>query len=323
MDSLALQDFRSDQIAVYIVDNDSTDHTRRVVHEIGFKYPERNIFYLHEPIQGSLAARHCGALKSEGDLLIYIDDDVDLDRKWLKSIVKAFDDPFVQLAGGKNLPKYAFTPPSWVEGFWEDSPYGGKYCISLSLLDLGEKPLVIDANYIWTLNFAIRRKAFFELGGFHPDIYPSSMQKLQGDGETGLTRKANERAYRAVYAPEAIVHHRIPSYRLTPEYFGQRAFFQGVSDSFTTIRLDGAVVPYKLFLKNVKFYIRQSINYVRDLTKNTLFKEETQSIDQLKIKMTRLYHSGYMFHQCAVRSDKNLLQWVLRNDYWDYQNPEI
>ena len=91
---------------------------------------------------------------------MFVDDDIEADGRWLQSIIDTFADPTVQLVGGKNLPKYEIAPPKWLEGFWGSTPYGGRACGDLSLLDLGDCPIDIDANYVWGLNFAIRKQIF-------------------------------------------------------------------------------------------------------------------------------------------------------------------
>src|SRR5262249_15823903 len=108
-----------------------------------------------------------------------------------------------------------------------------------SLLELGGNTIEIHPNYIWGLNFAIRRRALFDLGGFHPDCVPDALQHFQGDGETGLTMKALAQGYKAVFTPGAMVYHFISPSRMTPEYFERRAYFQGVCDSYSRIRREG------------------------------------------------------------------------------------
>jgi hypothetical protein len=90
--------------------------------------------------------------------------------------------------------------PTWVESFWSTTPYGGRMCGFLSLLDLGGDAIEIHPNYIWGLNFAIQRRALFDLGGFHPDCIPDALRHFQGNGETGLTMVLAQ-GYKAVFKP--------------------------------------------------------------------------------------------------------------------------
>jgi len=103
-------------------------------------------------------------------------------------------------------------------------------------------------NYIWGLDFAIRRRALFDLGGFHPDCISDALQHFQGDGETGLTMKAFVQGYKAVFTSRAKVYHFISASRMTPEYFERRAYYQGVCDSYSRIRREGRVTKVQWHL---------------------------------------------------------------------------
>jgi glucosyl-dolichyl phosphate glucuronosyltransferase len=307
MTSVAMQ-MREEPIdcELIVVDNCSTDDTRFVAHELINTFSTLPIKYVYEPIPGLLSGRHRGALEARGDVLSFLDDDVELDRNWLSAITQTFLDPSVQLCGGKNLPRYEASPPNWMEHFWCVPPYGGQACVALSLLDIGEQRLDVDATYIWGLNFSIRQKALSDLGGFHPDLLPNHLQHFQGDGETGLCHKANALGFRAVYQPAANVHHYVPVSRMACRYFERRYFYQGVCNSFTAIRSARAVPEFASQGETVDQVIQPStFSY------------------QILHKCDVAYREGYEFHQRAVRHTPKLLEWVLRPSYWDYQLPSI
>lgn len=302
-----------------------------------------------DPIPGLLTGRHRGALEAKGDILVFVDDDIEAAPGWLQAIVDTFADPSVQLVGGRNLPRYEVEPPRWIEAFKWTPPYGGWALGYLSLLDLGDRMLDIDANYIWGLNFAIRRQALFDLGGFHPDCIPDHLQHFQGDGETGLTMKANERGYRAVYQPRAVVYHHIPAGRLTPEYFERRAFYQGVCDSYADIRRAGGVVPLPWeaqpesssttidgWKARLSRYAHHPLQHGRNFLRHILAPstssgsagtavqvKEDDELRQIKERVQKAYRLGYEFHHNAVKQEPLLLEWVLRKDYWDYRLPDV
>ena len=293
--------------------------------------PHHQIRYFYEPVPGLLSGRHRGAREAHGTLLVFVDDDIDADPRWLQAIVATFADPSVQLVGGRNLPHYAITPPTWLDSFWGTTPYGGRACGYLSLMDLGENMLDIDANYIWGLNFAIRSQALFDLGGFHPDIVPSHLQHFQGDGETGLTIKANTQGYRAIYQPKALVYHRIPAARLTLEYFERRAFFQGVCDSFTAIRQSGGITVPQIMREAAhevpgRRLVRYACHLIRHPRSNAyriLRRLAGLKVKHMHERIEQAYRAGYDFHHNAVREHPILLGWVLRENYWDYHLPEL
>jgi glycosyltransferase involved in cell wall biosynthesis len=314
---------------ILIIDSGSTDDTKEISRHIIKETANRNIRYIFEPEPGLLTGRHRGALEANGELLVFVDDDIEATAGWLEAIFETFKSPQVQLVGGRNLPKFEVEPPAWLESFFDATCYGGRSCAWLSLLDLGESELEIDPNYVWGLNFAIRRRALRDLGGFHPDCIPQVLQRFQGDGETGLTMKARSHGYRAVYQPKATIYHNIPASRMTPEYFEQRAYYQGVCDSYSSVRREGSVssvdsVRAKSFPSP---YLRRAVGrvvgYLKHLRDQARVTAETAEVAAIRQRVHRAYHAGYEFHQSAVRSSPELLAWVLRPDYWDYRLPQL
>jgi glycosyltransferase involved in cell wall biosynthesis len=328
VESLINQDVSPDVYEILIVDNGSTDDTKEISQHI-MKETDHQIRYIFDPEPGLLTGRHRGALEAKGELLVFVDDDIEATAGWLRAIFETFKRPRVQLVGGRNLPKFEVEPPGWLKSFWEVTRNGGCSCTWLSLLDLGERELEIDPNYVWGLNFAIRKSALRDLGGFHPDCMPQELQKFQGDGETGLTMKARSYGYRAVYQPKATIYHIITANRMTPEYFEQRAYYQGVCDSYSNIRREGTGASVDL-AKVISFpmrYARRIANRIirpfKYLKRQPSLMTETAELAAIRQRLHRAYQAGYKFHQNAVRNSPELLSWVLRHDYWDYRLPQL
>src|SRR5579862_2978236 len=141
--SLCLQHFPLKHFEIIVVGSSTTDDTEKVLRSISNEYPYHSIHYLCEPESGLLPGRHRGALKAKGELLIFVDDDIEAVDEWLAAIVSGFDDRTVQLIGGRNLPNYEVSPPGWIESFWTGTPYGGSSCYYLSLLDFGPSDIKI------------------------------------------------------------------------------------------------------------------------------------------------------------------------------------
>jgi hypothetical protein len=144
-------------------------------------------------------------------------------------------------------------------------------------------------------------------------LFPKEFQKFQGGGESGLTMTARSYGYRAVYQTRATIYHIIPASRMTPEYFEQRAYYQGVCDSYSHVRREG----------NARKTVGRVVGYLKYLRDQAGVTAETAEVTAIRQRVHRAYRAGYEFHQSAVRSSPELLAWVLRPDYWDYRLPRL
>lgn len=298
---------------VLVVDNGSTDRTRAVADEAFGTAPEHGTRYVYEPVPGLLAGRHRGVAETDAELLVFVDDDIVASPGWLTAIRSAFDDPDVDLATGPCRPDYHRPPPRWVDGLWTEGEEG-RWCGWYSLVDLGPEARFIHPNRVWGLNFAIRRETLLTLGGFHPDNVPADLQHYQGDGETGLTRKAVDAGRRAWWAPDAVVHHAVTHERLTGEYLRRRARYQGVADSFTQARERGG--PSHSRLRS------EAVRRVPSMVRRTVDRWVPSDVWR-GLRLGVAYANGFEFHQRAMRRWPTLVEWVARDTYWDYRLPPL
>ena len=304
----------ADPVEIIIVDNGSVDNTEAVCREVAEKFSHLDWHYVYDDIPGLLTGRHRGAREAKGEILAYLDDDTVLAPTWLEALEDAFRDPKVVLIGGPSTPLFDKDPPFWLQDFWTDIE-GGRHCGWLSLIECGNAIRPVDPLYIWGLNFSIRKKTLEQCGGFHPDCIPKPLQRYQGDGETGLANKIKDAGLTCLYHPGLAVKHVIPTARLTPASFEQRAFYQGVCDSFTQIRRDRRVPIERQYLW-------------KDLLRRTKWRLERNGIQRRPLAegvrwlTARAHLAGIRFHQSEVRNDPRLLDWVLRQNYFDYRLPD-
>lgn len=182
--------------------------------------------YLAEPEPGAHTARHAGARVASGDLLVFTDDDVSFDDGWLSAYAAAFEGhPEMAAAGGTVRPVWEAEPPEWLKDFMA----GKVWFPQLSLMEFSRDFQLSPEGIFFSLNLAIRRDVFFELGGFNPDAYGDTWL---GDGETGLNRKLWERGALIGFVPEALVYHHIPAQRLTLEHLEWREANDGACDMY-------------------------------------------------------------------------------------------
>lgn len=290
LNSLVSQTIDKEFFEVIIVDNGSTDNTKKVVDLFTEKIP--NLIYIYDDNPGLHIGRHRGLLESKSDILVFGDDDIEALPTWLEAILESFEQSDVVLVGGKNIPCFEIAPPQWIKEMWEKG--GNNKIISyLSILDFGEKKKEINPYYVFGCNFSIRKKILIEAGGFHPDGMPQELIKYRGDGESYISKFIQENGYRAVYNPKASVFHLVPTDRMTKKYFFQRAFNQGISDSYTDIRNN---ITNRLSSKKIKLFIKKYL----------LFKD---------VEIDYNYLSGFYYHQNEAKRDEKLMEWIKRESY--------
>ncbi|HET6224883.1 MAG TPA: glycosyltransferase family 2 protein [Bacteroidia bacterium] len=322
---LLKSNLEKEKFEILVVDNGSTDNTKDVtlktLSPTSFKFK-----YLFEPEPGLLSGRHKGAQEASGNILTFIDDDVEVSSGWLKGIYDVFaQNENISFVTGPCLPKYEVYPPDWVNYFWAETPYGGKECSWLSLIDLGNKPVEIHPNWVWGLNFSIRKSVFDELQGFNPDNIKKELQHFQGNGETGLTLKAEEKGLKALYHPEVLLYHQVPRERLSIAYFKKRAFYAGVSVSFTDLR-EGKPKAAAETAQNNSVASEKNIKSKLRHLYGVLFNKQTAKplnteIQQLLAEVRAEGKKGYDFHQQAFYSNEKVKNWVLQKDFMNYKLP--
>ena len=318
LDCFVKQDYPKDLYEILVIDNNSTDNTKTIVLEYCNNFADCKIKYVFEPIPGLISGRHRGAKESSGEILIFCDDDIQVESSALKIVEKTFElNSKIGLVGGKYLPNYQVSPPEWLDAFWDSTPYKGKSCGALSLLDLGDELLEIDACYVWGLFYAIRRDILFECGGFHPDACP--IPYFRGDGETGLSEEIKKRNIISLYNPALVIKHDVSENRMSKKYFLNRHYSQGISDSYTDIRKgkrDIESFTNKKYLRIIKRFLSE-IKAL--LTKG----HKAFFIKRLKNKCDIFLKKGYCFHNNVALNNTEILHWVLKPDYWDYKYPSI
>jgi glycosyltransferase involved in cell wall biosynthesis len=321
LESLVHQQQPDAAFEVIVIDNGSQDDTRLVVNS--FTDQIDNLVYIFDNEPGQLTGRHRGFEVSRGEILSYLDDDVELNNKWICSVFRLTrDHPNVAIFGGPSRPSFESDPPDWLSDFWSTTPYGGRVCLPLSLIDLDAVLHLVEPVYVFGLNFTIRKTVLTQLKGFHPDCIPAAIQQYQGDGETGLSIKAAMNGFAALHSSSLALNHFVPVSRLTPEYFAKWSYYNGVCQSFTDLRY------------RHKLYTTQGVNYRKRKSAGVRLWEKIKRMalrfrrsGPLKISNSVVqlasasYYEGYKFHQQAFENDELVRNWVLKPDFLDYHLP--
>lgn len=296
LQSLIHQTYSQENFEIIVVDNNSEDDTKEIAYDFMNKF--RNIHYVFTQKPGLHEGRHAGLKNSNGEILVYTDDDIHAFPTWLEGIYESFLNERVGLVGGKNIPLYESVPPYWMEKLWMTVEQG-KYMPDLSLLDFGNKVQEVNPHFIFGCNFSIRKCILTQIKGFHPDGMPHALIKFRGDGETFVAEQVEKLGYVTLYNPKASINHYVPTSRMSSEYINKRAFNEGVSASFADARKEKLENRKIGFLKRNKRRIE--ILFCKGMQKD----------------IKRSYLNGYFFHQQELKKDKDLLTWVMKDNYLD------
>jgi glycosyltransferase involved in cell wall biosynthesis len=204
---------------VLVVDNNSSDQTREVVEDFSRQHPGR-FRYLFESKPGKSHALNAGIREAHGDILAFIDDDVIVERNWLRNLTAALDGNAWAGAGGRILPGKNFSARPWLPLHGPNNMGG-----ILALFDLGAAPVELDRAPFGT-NMAFRKQMFEKHGGFRLDLGPRPGSELRNE-DTEFGRRLLRAGERLRYEPSAVVYHVVPEYRLTKEYFLRFCFDNG------------------------------------------------------------------------------------------------
>ena len=290
-----------------VVDNASTDDTARVVRELIDEHGDRAVRYVREERLGLHYARHAGAHAARSPLLLYTDDDVEVEPGWVQAYVAAFDaHPEMVAAGGPALAKWEVEPPSWLAGIVRADLAARRMCSELSLIDL-RADFTPAGGTFFGLNMAIRHEALREFGGFQPEFFG---ERVVGAGEWGLYWVMQHAGASIGYVPQARVWHRIPPSRMRPEYFERWAWHGRAGEMFQRWRRRPRT-PRSFasdFVRILRTYWRAWLRYA--LTRRRPDTEAVRARSRAQAGFAEIAYLWWIISRPALR------EWLDAEAYW-------
>lgn len=268
--SLLAQEARGVRYEVVVVDNNSTDDTRRVVDELASTAPHRPLRYVFEPRQGVSYARNTGVANTSAPLVVFLDDDGVPGQDWVWSMKRAFDEhPEADCIGGRIKPRWVHPRPSWLT-----APHWGPIAVQDRVHAAYLNTRQASACLL-SANLGCRREAFDAVGGFSPD-YPRGQDR---EFEMRLWRAGKQ----GLYLPDMDVTVDVPAERLTRRYHrGWQATtgkYHALMRYRDTLSADGAMIEeptdaprifgsprflYREFVTHVGGYVRAAVTFNAD-----------------------------------------------------------
>ncbi|MCE1245148.1 MAG: glycosyltransferase [Firmicutes bacterium] len=133
----------SSDYEIVVVDDGSTDHTRDAVEKLKTKVP---VSYYFKDWGGRAEARNLGIEKAQGEIIVFVDDDVLAPPHFLLSHLKEYKDGEKTVVRGPivNVQEYVIIP------------------------DFTPKMFHMSGAFFCTCNASSTRKILMEIGGFDP-----------------------------------------------------------------------------------------------------------------------------------------------------------
>lgn len=195
-----------------------SDHNSELFDACRKEFPDLKIIGNREA-RGSSGARNSGVAVSTGDFVAFVDDDMVAAPDLLKVMMSLFNDPSVAGVGASAAALWLGARPRWFpdEFLWAvGCTYKG--------LEAGA------VRNVWG-PMSFRRSIFERIGGFDTRLGRNGSRLPISCEETEFSLRVAQ-AYpqtKFLYAPGAVIQHKVPTDRLTFGYFVLRCFAEGVS----------------------------------------------------------------------------------------------
>ena len=231
----SMHDQNYDNFEVIVVNGPSTDETENLLKKYPFKVIQQ------KEKSGLSAARNLGIRTAKGEIIAFIDDDAVADKDWLDELTRVYTTEDIVSVGGKIAPMWLSERPEWYT-----DQLGGY----LSLLDLSQNiKQIVFPHCPYGCNMSFKKRIFKEIGYFDILMGRTSSKNLLSGEEIDLCKRINERGYKIIYSPKAIVYHQIDSSRLNKAWFKKHAYWNGITFAISNKKHYGTSYVFKLTMK--------------------------------------------------------------------------
>ncbi|MEC4893140.1 MAG: hormogonium polysaccharide biosynthesis glycosyltransferase HpsE [Oscillatoria sp. PMC 1051.18] len=281
---------------ILIVDNNSSDRTAELIRAYQINWSICDLVYCFEPQQGLAYARQRALNEAKGKYIGFLDDDNLPDPQWVRSAF-AFGEthPTAGAYGSRIYADFAVEPP---EGFEE-------FVSFLGAKDRGEKAFIYQPRKRILppgAGLVVRQQAWLE----------NVPKQLFLKGRVGKSQLASEDLEALAYIqnggweiwhnPQMQITHRIPEFRLQPEYL--LAIVRGIGLARYHIRMIRLKIWQRplLFplyaLNDLRKYVYLWLKYQRHAQKNLATACEMEFV------LSSLVSPFYLWKESWSRKEK-------------------
>jgi glycosyltransferase involved in cell wall biosynthesis len=186
------------------------------------KEPFRNAKVLLSKVKGASNARNCGIKEAVGDILFFIDDDIIVEKDWLKHHISKYKDPSIIGVGGMIKPLWQDKANEWIpeEMYWT---IGCTFDLSAGFSSV---------RNVFSGNCSFRKEVLQRIP--FPTLYQRCENSLRGTEDTQICIEAQKffPNHRIVYEPKAVAYHRIQKDKTFLNRLLMRAYSEGLSKAY-------------------------------------------------------------------------------------------
>lgn len=175
---------------IVVDDAGASEDVRKLADRFGARYEA------HPGPLGLNMARNTGVERSSGELVVFVDDDVQVCEGWLAALLaRAEAQPEVEVFTGPIVPRLEGDPPRSC----------GREGPPITSLQLGCRDC--ETRYAWGSNMAIRRRALQRVGPFDVSLEQGGDEQEWQD-RLRATAAAEGKSARVLYVADAALYHR-------------------------------------------------------------------------------------------------------------------
>jgi GT2 family glycosyltransferase len=182
-------------------------------------------------------ARNAGLDEARGEVVVFADDDVEVDRGWLGAYLDAFgSSPTPGAVAGRLDPRWLEKRPGWL-------PDEREYILGIyNRLPEGRVSVLPDEQLPIGANFAVLRSVAEAVGRFDEalDFSYSRRASMISGGDSLFCLRVKRAGHPLVYQPAARAWHKISARKLTRAWFLRRMFWDGFTSRSVLFRAGAA-----------------------------------------------------------------------------------
>ena len=214
LQSVCRQTLSHAEYEVIVVDNNSTDNTGDIVRSFAADYA--NVHYCLEPRQGLSHARNRGWREARGEVVAYIDDDIEVPPEWLVVAGEVIGDHSPDVLSGPSFAFYNTVKPGWFkDAYGSHEPY--------SQAGVAARP-----EDLYGHNLLFKRELLAQSGGFDPTLGMVGDRIAYGE-ETALLRHIHATMPEKIlyYEPRLYVYHLVRPEKMVWRWLIKDRFAKG------------------------------------------------------------------------------------------------